>query len=201
MLWNEEEKFCDWKENVSCWKDVIWFIKAGLRFLNIAGRVTKNLVDPENDDKMAKLTKKEREENSRKLDGVHVNEESDDGNGTTEDIANYVSMKNVKYRGSDTKTESEKNILDEEGISFLSTTSSINKDLRNETDDGETETETAKLSETFKQLFLDQKAATEPGNPVNLNSAQNVVEKAAGSENSLPWINVNWVPGSSPDKQ
>jgi len=214
MLWNEEEKFCDWKENVSCWKDVIWFIKAGLRFLNIAGRVTKNLVDPENDDKMAKLKKREREENSRKLDGVQVNEESDDGNGTTEDIAKYVSMKNVRYRGADTKTESETNILDEEeegsgylqshkeeGISFLSTTSSKNKDIGNETDDGETETETAKLSETFKQLFLDQKAATEPGNPVNLNSAQNVVEKAAGSENSLPWINVNWVPGSSPDKQ
>merc|ERR1719431_756595 len=174
-------------------------------FLNIAGRVTKNLVDPKTDDKMAKLTKKEREENSRKLDGVHVYEESDDSDCSTEDIANYVSMKHVTYKDSDTKTESETNILDEEGsgslqshkeegISFLST-----KDIANETDDGETET--AKLSEAFKQLFLDQKAATVPGAPVNLNAAQKVVEKAGGPDNSLPWININWVPGSTSDKQ
>merc|ERR1719430_1329495 len=182
-LWNEEEKFCDWKENVSCWKDVIRFIKAGLRFLNIAGRVTKNLVDPETDDKVAKLTKKEREENSRKLDGVHVYEESDVSDATAEDIANYVSIKDVKYKGSDTKTESETNILDEEGsgnlqsqkedgISFLATPSSNKEKLGKETDGGETET--AKLSESFKQLFLDQKAATELGAPANLNPAQNV---------------------------
>jgi len=205
MLWNEEENFCDWKENVSCWKDVIRFIKAGLRFLNIAGRVTKNLVHPETNDKMAKLTKKEREENSRKLDGVHVYEESDDSDGFTEDIANYVSMKHVTFKGSDTKTESETNILDEEGsgslqshkeegISFLST-----KDIANETDDGETET--AKLSEAFKQLFLDQKAAPELGTSVNLTPAQTAVEKAAGPDNSLPWININWVPGPTPGKQ
>jgi len=51
---------------LTIFSDVIWFIKAGLRFLNIAGRVTKNLVDSENVDRLAMLTKNERGDTSRK---------------------------------------------------------------------------------------------------------------------------------------
>merc|ERR1711942_487996 len=200
MLWNEEEKFCDWKENVSCWKDVIWFIKAGLRFLNIAGRVTKNLVDSENVDRLAMLTKNERGDNSRKLDSFHVDEESYEGDRATEDISKYVTMKHATYEGSEPETETE--ILDEEGSGYLLnllSSTSRKKDNENEKNDGETEP--AILSEAFKQLFFDQNDATETWPLGNLTSVKNAVEKGSGLDNSLPWININWVPNTTLDKQ
>merc|ERR1712142_41013 len=106
MLWNKEEQFCDWEEHVTCWKDLFWFIRAGIRLLTIAGRVSTKLVDPEySDNNFQPTMMKERAENGREFSVEDGGGATEDGGGATEDggvengedIVDIVNMKHVTY--------------------------------------------------------------------------------------------------------
>merc|ERR1712142_1164271 len=216
MLWNKEEQFCDWEENVTCWKDLFWFIRAGIRLLAIAGRVSTKLVDPEYSDNNFQPTMvKERAENGRKFSVEDAGGATEDGGGATEDggdatedILDIVNMKHVTFSESDIIKESFANILELPSSVFSEAGSGSVEShggskviyTINENHEKEEENKPVKLSETFKQLFLAQSDTKQPKSATS-SHVFNPEDASPSPQTSLPWININWLPDSKSIKE
>jgi len=210
-----DQDFFHW----SCLSDLFWFIRAGIRLLAIAGRVSTKLVDPEySDNNFQPTVMKERAGNGRKLeDGGGATEDgggatenggggTEDGGGATEDIFEIVNMKHVTYSESDITRESFTNIpgpprsvFSEEGSGSVEShggnKGSFNKHNIKENYEKHEENKPVKLSETFKQLFLAQSDTEQPKSAIS-SDVFNPEEASPSPQTSLPWININWLPDS-----
>merc|ERR1712106_23239 len=189
MLWNEEEQYCDWHQNVSCWKDILWYLRTGLSLLSTAGRVTANLIEPANAENV------DTRPASRLRQSFGSNRELISGD------VNIMSREDGSI-GPITGVGLDSVLVDEEGSGFLGTfeegggfaameekvafTDNVNKEDRGTT--GEPK-HYIKLSGAFKKLFLEE------NNEKQLDTVSQASDlPSSPPTNSLPWIVSNWVP-------